>query len=178
MNPLVYHRERLNITQKELADQSGVSVRTIQRIEAGEMPKGYSRKALAKSLGIDESELLEKVSTAPDSGQTLRYINFISIPFLIVPPLNVLVPLFIMYHKKIWTGTARQMVDIQIVWLITSIMLVVLSSFIKRFLDDNNVITLIVIVIALLINIFILVRNGVELQRNGRLRITLNFAIL
>ncbi|HPG08420.1 MAG TPA: helix-turn-helix transcriptional regulator [Saprospiraceae bacterium] len=175
MNPLVYHRERLNITQKELADQSGVSVRTIQRIEAGEMPKGYSRKALAKSLGIDEIDLLEKKET----GQPiLRYINFIPIPFLILPPLQVIAPLIIMYYYKNWSPTAKKMVDIQMVWLIATAILVVLSSFVKRLLNDNNMVTLTVVVVALLANLFVLVKNGIQLQKNGKLQIALKFSIL
>ena len=42
MSKLTKYREKLNLTQNELADKSGVSVRTIQRIEAGSKPKGHS----------------------------------------------------------------------------------------------------------------------------------------
>lgn len=178
MNPLVYHRERLNLTQKELAEQSGVSVRTIQRIEAGEVPKGYSRKTLAKSLGIDEIDLLEKKETGQSTDKALRYINFIPIPFLILPPLQVIAPLIIMYYYKNWSPTAKKMVDIQLVWLIATAILVVLSSFVKRLLNDNNMVTLTVVVVALLANLFILVKNGIQLQKNGKLQIALKFSIL
>ena len=57
MSKLVEHRDKLNLTQEELSKKSGISVRTIQRIESGIEPKGYTLKALAKSLNIKESEL-------------------------------------------------------------------------------------------------------------------------
>lgn len=52
MNPFILHREHLNITQKELAEKSGISVRTVQRVEAGDLPKGYTLRALAKTLAL------------------------------------------------------------------------------------------------------------------------------
>ena len=51
-------REERNLTQAELAEKSGLSLRTIQRIEAGTEPKGYTLKTLASSLNVSESELL------------------------------------------------------------------------------------------------------------------------
>ena len=40
-------REERNLTQTELAKKSGLSLRTIQRIEAGNIPKGFTLNALA-----------------------------------------------------------------------------------------------------------------------------------
>ena len=42
MSKLKNLREFQNLTQEELAEKSGVSVRTIQRIETGKKPKGYT----------------------------------------------------------------------------------------------------------------------------------------
>lgn len=53
-------REKQNLTQEELSEKSGISVRTIQRIEAGTPPKGYTLKTLAKALGIPESDFLSE----------------------------------------------------------------------------------------------------------------------
>jgi transcriptional regulator with XRE-family HTH domain len=48
MKSIVQHlREEKNLTQTELAEKSGLSLRTIQRTEAGNVPKGYTLKALA-----------------------------------------------------------------------------------------------------------------------------------
>nr|MBC7611596.1 helix-turn-helix transcriptional regulator [Pseudopedobacter sp.] len=42
MSKLKRIREQQNLTQEELSEKSAVSVRTIQRIEAGKDPKGYT----------------------------------------------------------------------------------------------------------------------------------------
>lgn len=52
-------RELQNLTQEELSQKSGVSVRTVQRIETGKEPKGYTRRVLAKALDVEENELLD-----------------------------------------------------------------------------------------------------------------------
>ncbi|RZJ46212.1 MAG: XRE family transcriptional regulator, partial [Chryseobacterium sp.] len=58
MSQLKKIREEKNLTQEELAEQSGISVRTIQRIEAGTEPKGYTLKTLVATLDISEKDLL------------------------------------------------------------------------------------------------------------------------
>ena len=178
MNRLILHRERLNLTQKELSEQSGISVRTIQRIEAGDSLKGYTLKTLAKTLGIAENELLDKNQTVSPNKQLLKYINLTSLPFIILPPLNIVAPLVLMYYKKEWTSIARQIIDIQIIWLLASVILVLLSSFLKRVLGDDSSITLIIICIAIAINLFIIFRNAFEIEKKGRLYISLNFSLI
>ena len=58
MSELKRIREEQHLTQEELAEKSGLSVRTIQRIEAGTEPKGYTLKTLASSLSVSEKDLL------------------------------------------------------------------------------------------------------------------------
>ena len=58
MKSIVQHlREEKNLTQTELAEKSGLSLRTIQRIEAGNVPKGYTLKALAIFLKPNQKSL-------------------------------------------------------------------------------------------------------------------------
>ena len=84
MNKLLSLREKLNLTQEELAEKSGVSVRTIQRIEAGVIPKGHTLKVLAKTLNIDENRLLEKNDKKLELNYSLiKLINLcFTIPYL------------------------------------------------------------------------------------------------
>ena len=63
MSKLQLLREKLHLTQEEVAQRSGISVRTIQLIEAGQVPKGYTLRSLAQTLG-----------------------NLSSLPFSIIPP--------------------------------------------------------------------------------------------
>ena len=50
-------REQKNLTQSELAEKSGLSLRTIQRIEAGNPPKGFTLKAITEALDIQPENL-------------------------------------------------------------------------------------------------------------------------
>lgn len=51
-------REENRLTQKELVEKAGLSLRTIQRIEAGNIPKGFTLKALAESLNTTPENLI------------------------------------------------------------------------------------------------------------------------
>ena len=52
MSNLFKYREKLNLTQDELAEKAGISVRTTQRIESAATLKGHTLRALSKALGI------------------------------------------------------------------------------------------------------------------------------
>ncbi|MBN3519861.1 helix-turn-helix transcriptional regulator [Algoriphagus lutimaris] len=55
-------RKAKGLTQEELVEMSNLNVRTIQRIEAGEVtPRSYTIKALFEALGIQENIKLKEV---------------------------------------------------------------------------------------------------------------------
>ncbi len=58
MSKLKQLREAQHLTQEELAEKARISVRTIQRIEAGTEPKGHTLKTLAQILNVAERELV------------------------------------------------------------------------------------------------------------------------
>ena len=49
-----------NLSQEQLSEISGLSLRTIQRIESGKSVSMESLKVLSIALGVDSSELIEK----------------------------------------------------------------------------------------------------------------------
>ena len=55
MSKLCEYREKLNLTQDELAEKAGLSVRTIQRIESGVEPRGYTPRVLSYASGITQN---------------------------------------------------------------------------------------------------------------------------
>lgn len=64
-NQLREIRKKLGWTQSELASKCGVTLRTIQRIESGEVtPSPYTLGRLKKELGTDFSELREERITS------------------------------------------------------------------------------------------------------------------
>lgn len=56
-SPLKSIRERRGMTRQALSLASGVSTKTIQRLEGGEQPRYQTVVALAKALGVTESDL-------------------------------------------------------------------------------------------------------------------------
>lgn len=172
-------REELNITQEQLAEKCGVSTRTIQRIEAGTEPKGHTLNVLAKALGVAVSDLKEKPSDVVHRDNTwLKFINFSSLPLTVLPPLNIITPLVIMYAKKEVNVMGKQVVTLQILWTIGAFVLFMLASFMKNWFDLNNRFILVTMIVLVLSNVFIILRNAFELDKRGKLYFDLNFSII
>ena len=59
-------RTRMNCSQKELSQQTGLTLRTIQRIENNEVkPSLYSLKVIGEALKTDVSDFVKKSDTKP-----------------------------------------------------------------------------------------------------------------
>lgn len=179
MSKLKRIRELQNLTQQELSEKSRVSVRTIQRIESGTDPKGQTLKMLAASLGVKEEELVEKVEAPKQVDLTvIKIINFSSLPVTIFPPANILLPLLIMFLTKNFNPLTRQIVSVQIFWSISAFIIFMLFNFMKNWFSWNNNLTLVVMILLVLSNVFIILRNAAEIDQKQRLRIKLNFSII
>ncbi|SMC45309.1 helix-turn-helix domain-containing protein [Moheibacter sediminis] len=186
MSKLKSYREKLNLTQEELTELSGISVRTIQRIEAGTEPKGQTLKILAKALGVEEKELLNQeetsliaeVETPEINYSLLKIINLSSLPFTVFPPANIIVPLILMFVLKQFNPLTKQLVTVQLLWIISSVILFMLCALIKNWFSLGNPFTMIVMVILVIINVFIILRNTAEIDRKKKLYFKLNFSII
>lgn len=191
MSKLKIVREQKNLTQEELSEKSGISVRTIQRIESGIAPKGHTLKALSKTLEILETELTDKtegnrvvekpeeliVKSQIEIGidfQKIKLINLSSILFVMLPPLNILVPLLLFYALKQKNHLTRQIISLQIIWTILAPIIFMLGILLKL----GRSFTIVILIIIVLSNVFLILRNLSEIDRNKRLRYKLNFNII
>ncbi|UMQ40349.1 helix-turn-helix domain-containing protein [Chryseobacterium sp. Y16C] len=189
MSKLKEIRELQNLTQEELAESSGISVRTIQRIEAGTIPKGYTLRTLSKTLGISEDILQNIQSTETEKEKTsvqenkeettinyslLKIINLSSIPFIVFPPLNILMPILLMFKLKQKNIVAKQIISIQILWTIAAPIVFMLWVFLR--LRGNY--TLGIMAFIVLSNLFIVIRNTIEIDRKQKLHYKLNFNMI
>lgn len=189
MSELKKIREQQHLTQEELAEQSGISVRTIQRIEAGTEPKAYTLKTLAKTLNISEKELLnpteEEVSTPefpiitePITDQTnytlVKIINLSSLPVSWFPIANFLPPLLLMLFTKQKSNLVKQIISLQMIIAVIAPILFMLIVFLK--LGKSSVI--ITIILLTLVNIYIILRNTFEIDKRKQLRYKLTFNLL
>ncbi|MBC8300216.1 MAG: helix-turn-helix domain-containing protein [Pelagibacterales bacterium] len=181
MNKLLKYREKLNLTQEELAEKSGVSTRTIQRIEKGTEPKGHTLKVLAKTLGVSEDKLKENISepkTENINYQLTKKINLSSIFGVVFPPFNILLPFLIMKYKKQVNEVNKQIISVQVLYTIIAFIVIGLSLFIPKWFGITRQLFLISLISFPIINLFIIVRNTIELDKNQKLYIKLNFSFL
>lgn len=185
-------REQQNITQEELSEKSGISVRTIQRIEAGTAPKGHTLKILAQTLRVQEYELLHeyispesesskpegkislKEETPPIQYTFIKLINLSSLPFVIFPPANIIAPVLLMFITKQKNTLSKQIISVQIIWTIIAPIVFMLIIFTK----PGNKVTLITMIILVLCNIFIILRNAAAIDQKKQLYYKLNFNMI
>ncbi|GEN77022.1 helix-turn-helix domain-containing protein [Chryseobacterium hagamense] len=191
MSELKKIRELKNLTQEELAEKSGLSVRTIQRIEAGVQPKGYTLKSLALSLDIPETDLripeiqirkeaeVEEPPGTPEKEKPVNFtlvklINLSSIPFAWFPVANVLPPLLIMLFTKEKSRIVKQIISLQIFLAIIFPVIFMIAALFK----PGHSVVLAVMVLLVLMNMYIILRNAYEIDRKKKLFYRLNFSIL
>ncbi len=92
-------RNRQGFSQEQLVDESGVSLRTIQRIENGESePRGDTLKRLAQAFKTTPDELIDWAEQE-DKG-FLTFFNLSALSFFIFPLLGVILPLALWILKK------------------------------------------------------------------------------
>ena len=169
MSKLLSFREKQNLTQDELSKKSGVSIRTIQRIEAGADIKGHTLKAIASALEINSSYLRGEFNYP-----LIKLINLSSILF-IIPFFNILVPLLIMHLKNEKNIITKQIVSVQIMWTIVSSITFFITPFVQKWFSLNRQLILVVLMMIILSNTYIIIRNTLEIDKNKKLHIKLNF---
>lgn len=114
-------RHQKGMSQEALADESGLSLRTIQRIENGDTnPTGESLKRLSNALNVNPDELIDW--TIKEDKRYLIFLNLSALTFLFFPILGILVP-FILWSsrkdkiKKI-NKLGRDVINFEITWTI------------------------------------------------------------
>lgn len=92
-------RRRNGISQELLAENSGLSLRTVQRIENGEtQPTGDSIKRLSSALNVTPNELIDWQII--EDNNVLLLLNLSQLGFIAFPLLGILIPLIIWTSKK------------------------------------------------------------------------------
>ncbi len=172
-------REQKHLTQEELSQESGISIRTIQRIEAGQKPKGHTAKALVKALGLDLNAIDNTEQAIENRNYSLiKIINLSSAFVTFIPLLNVIVPLAIMYYGKQINSLTKQILSLQILWTIISILIFFLAAFLKNSFSLSHRFPLWVLSVLILINIILIFVNSSSIDKNKKLSIKLNFDLI
>jgi uncharacterized Tic20 family protein len=137
---LIYQRKLKGYTQEDLSDKTTVGVRTIQRIEKGDVqPHLQTVKLLAVGLEVEVDDLLVLDNPNEEVIQRKWMLLLHGTPFfgLVIPFANVLIPLFIWISKaednKIYDAHGRAVVNfhgtINLLLIISLLLFFVLSGF-------------------------------------------------
>ena len=133
------HLRRINcLSQEKLAETSGISIRTIQRIEEGKsIGSGYTINALAKALNINSTDLINSFSqnSLPVSNKTtkLKMLNLSAIAMLIIPLANIFFPAYIYWKnrndQKI-NEIGSKIISFQLFWTFGTLLIAIVASII------------------------------------------------
>jgi transcriptional regulator with XRE-family HTH domain len=113
-------------SQEYLANQSNLSLRTVQRIESGKSePHGDTLQRLAASLNVNVADLIEKRDADVNSREDKTYlvvIHLSALSFVIFPLLGLFVP-FVLWKIKTTqvqgiAQTTKRVLNFQLTWFI------------------------------------------------------------
>ena len=148
-------RKNQGLSQEALAEQSGVSLRTIQRVEQGDtVPRGHTVQALATALGVSLADLRLPSETGPEAALTvpisvpepptsatatalstdpdfLQWLNLSTLCFLVLPLLNLVVPWWLWRTRRRRIAhvaeLGRRVLGFQILWQVGMFFLMLLA---------------------------------------------------
>jgi transcriptional regulator with XRE-family HTH domain len=168
-----------NMTQTELAKKAGLSLRTIQRIESGIIPKGFSLQSIARVFDISPEKLMQSADEHVDFNR-VKIINLSALSFFILPFGNIILPSIITYRSKNETVRmyGKDMISIQIIWTLVTSILMIISPFFQSLIPITPPLFIIILVLLMCINVFIIIKNGLSLTKNSTLDIKLKTNIL
>ena len=183
MNKVLFYRQKENFTQSELSEKSGLSLRTIQRIESGNIPKNHTLKAIAKVFEIDVEKLIENQEFKENENATsvtvsIKFLNISTLLFLIIPFGNLIFPILIWHKNRKQTlinEIGLQVINIQILWTLILSLLLIICPFFQKILSLKFSLLLSVFIALAIINVCIILRNTISLNKSLKLKITSPF---
>ena len=136
---LKHFRRIQNLSQEGLAEASGISIRTIQRIEKGEsVGSAYTLNTLSNALHINASDLvLQEVipSVAPksDNIHQLKLLNLSALSIILIPLANIILPTFIFFRNRNdeqVNRRGRKIISFQILWTVCTLAMMIVIPLI------------------------------------------------
>ncbi|MBG6129514.1 transcriptional regulator with XRE-family HTH domain [Aquimarina sp. EL_43] len=150
-------RNRKGMSQEILAEESGLSLRTIQRIEKSKTePTGDTLKRLSNALNVTPDELIDW--TIKEDRRFLKILNLSALTYVFFPILGILVPFILWILKKDKlkdiNKVGKDIVNFEITWTILlffipliSIIFGITEEITWRIIINSNLVFLIVMYI-------------------------------
>lgn len=177
-------RKSKGLSQEQLAEESSINLRTLQRIEAGHTdPRGNTLRSIAQALDTPMEELLDFTQEANPG--FLQMMNLASLSFWFVPLGNLFIPLILWVLKrdkvKGVDQLGRRMINFQLTWcfIIYGFLFITVLCLFKQlpFFISPLLIGPVVLSLCLLNTIIILVASF-QLQRGREIVYSFAFPIL
>jgi len=172
-NSLKGHRKLKKMTQEELSKTSGISIRTIQRIEKGlSTGSPYTIKTLARTLSIECSDIIyeESKPTLDEKNNIsiLKLMNFSVLTMFVVPFGNIIFPAVIFFKNrsdvKVKT-IGRKILNFQILTMLAlPFALVILLLLIGKGYAGFPITLIILYLIYGLVNIIITIYTSIQIN--------------
>ncbi|RZK02001.1 MAG: helix-turn-helix domain-containing protein [Flavobacterium sp.] len=162
-------REQKNLTQTELAEKSKLSLRTIQRIEAGNTPKGFTLKTLADTLEIEPEKLIFPTETT--STDRAKLINLSVLLGLIIPYGGIIFPLILTSKTDdtLNKELGKNIVSVQILLAVLLSVLLIISPFLQKYFTLGFPLFMVPLIFFLCLKVVIVVLNGMSLNQKNDL---------
>ena len=167
-------REQKNLTQTELAEKSGLSLRTIQRIESGQSLKGFTLKAIAQTLEIEPENLFSKEEENIQIDRA-KLINFSALAGLIIPFGGIIFPAILTYRTQdsVNRELGKSVIGVQIILAFVISVLLILTPFIQHWFSIRFPLFLVPLMAFIILKLWIVIKNGISLNQTNQLSIKL-----
>ena len=165
-------------SQEDLAERSGLSVRTIQRIENnGSRPRPFTLQTLASALDVDIATLLpkeEKTGQQPAIDfSILRQINLAVFLHVVLPLGNIFLPLIIWRKNKqsaLVKEVGSKIITVQILWTITTLLLLILTPLVSLLISGEVQVgqfptVLLVYLLSVVLNVLMTIQSAQRLLK-------------
>lgn len=174
MNKVRTLREKNNMTQTELAEKSGVSLRTIQRIEKGGALKGFTLNSIANTLLVSADELIEHAEIIQNF-ERAKLINLSVLAGFVIPYGGIIFPLILTAKTKDLENKniGKRIVEVQIILTMAFSIIFIAIPFLQKFLAIKQPLFIIAIILFLVLKLFIVIKNGIALNQRNSLSIYL-----
>ncbi len=167
-------REQKNLTQTELAEKAGLSLRTIQRIESGQSLKGFTLKAIARTLETEPENLISKEEDKTSIDRA-KLINLSALAGLIIPFGGIILPAILTYRTQdsVNRELGKSVIGVQIILALIISVSLILCPFIQHWFFIKFPLFLVPLIAFIILKLWIVIKNGISLNQTNELSIKL-----
>lgn len=168
-------RKQKGMSQEFLAEESGLSLRTIQRIENGETnPTGESLKRLSNALNLNPDELIDW--SIKEDKRYLTFLNLSALTFLFFPLLGILIPFILWTSRKgkikNINKLGKDLINFEITWTLLLFFIPFLWFLLAKIgLIENLTLNIVFIVIGVMyfINLIFVLLNTLRISNENEI---------